>query len=204
MKLSEVEQKDPNSVLLGFEVSQAPPGSVLNVALVERGLVSRVTRGENGGQTLRHENVVCAFQTTRLGEAGKGTVQLKLPSDLVLKNSSAVAYVQNIDAWDRAWRNGHRSPAAYQPLAAGDLPNLLLGVSHANQIPVTRRFGFPGGCDCCRFGRTLERRGGESRSHQTLEVAGCPVADARRRRPAWSKRPLGPAVSGPPRPSFSN
>ena len=97
VKLSEVEQKDPNSVLLGFEVSQAPPGSVLNVALVERGLVSRVTRGENGGQTLRHENVVRAFQTNRLGEAGKGTVKLKLPADLVLKNSSAVAYVQNID-----------------------------------------------------------------------------------------------------------
>jgi hypothetical protein len=97
VKLSEVEQKDPNHVLLGFEVSQAPPGSVLNVALVERGLVSRVTRGENGGQTLRHENVVRTFQTTRLGEAGKGTVKLKLPADLVLKNTSAVAYVQNID-----------------------------------------------------------------------------------------------------------
>ena len=97
MKLSEVEQKDPNSVLLGFEVSQPPPGSVLNVALVERGLVSRVTHGENGGQTLRHENVVRAFQTTRLGEAGKGTVKLKLPAELVLKNSSAVAYVQKID-----------------------------------------------------------------------------------------------------------
>ena len=97
VKLSEVEQKDPNSVLLGFEVSQPPPGSVLNVALVERGLVSRVTHGENGGQTLRHENVVRAFQTARLGEAGKGTVKLKLPADLVLKNTSAVAYVQNID-----------------------------------------------------------------------------------------------------------
>jgi hypothetical protein len=99
VKLSQEEKKDPSSVVFAYEVSQAPQGSVLNVAVVERGLVSEVKRGENGGQTLHHENVVRAFQTIRLGKAEKGTVQLKLPADLVRKNSSAIAYVQDAGTW---------------------------------------------------------------------------------------------------------
>lgn len=99
VKLSQEEKKAPNSLVFGYEVSQAPRGSVLNVAMVERGLVSKVKRGENGGQTLRHGKVVRAFQTIRLGKADKGTVQLKLPADRVRKNSSAIAYVQDIDTW---------------------------------------------------------------------------------------------------------
>jgi hypothetical protein len=97
--LSQEEKKDPSSVVFAYEVSRAPQGSVLNVAVVERGLVSEVKRGENRGQTLRHENVVRAFQTNRLGKAEKGTVQLKLPTGLVRKNSSAIAYVQDADTW---------------------------------------------------------------------------------------------------------
>ena len=62
--------------------------------MVERGLVSKVPRGENGGRTLRHENVVRVFKTVHLDESGKGSVELKLPADLVRKNSSAIAYVQ--------------------------------------------------------------------------------------------------------------
>ena len=54
-------------------------------------------RGENGGRTLRHENVVRALETGLLGEAATGTVQLKLPADLVRKNSLAIAYVQDTD-----------------------------------------------------------------------------------------------------------
>jgi hypothetical protein len=99
VKISQEHEKDPSAIVFAYEVSPVPRGSVLNVALVERGLVSTVKRGENGGRTLRHENVVRAFQTTRLGEAEKGTVQLKLPADLVSKNSSAIAYVQDSDTW---------------------------------------------------------------------------------------------------------
>jgi hypothetical protein len=67
---------------------------VVNVAVVERGLVSKVPRGENSGRTLRHENVVRVFRTVRLDDSAKGSVELKLPADLVRKNSSVIAYVQ--------------------------------------------------------------------------------------------------------------
>ncbi len=99
VKVNQEEKKAPNALVIGYEVSQAPRGSILNVAVVERGLASQVKRGENGGRTLRHQNVVRAFQTIRLGDTEKGTVQLQLPADLVSKNSSVIAYVQDSDTW---------------------------------------------------------------------------------------------------------
>jgi hypothetical protein len=99
VKLSQEGKKEPSSVVFAYEVERAARGSVLNVAVVERGLVSNVKRGENGGRTLRHENVVRALETRHLGGAAKGTVQLKLPADLVRKNSLAIGYVQDTASW---------------------------------------------------------------------------------------------------------
>ncbi|HVS37096.1 MAG TPA: DUF1223 domain-containing protein [Gemmataceae bacterium] len=93
LKLS-VEKADAGAVVLYCEASSAPKGAVVNVAVVERGLVSKVPRGENGGRTLRHENVVRVFRTVSLDESGKGSVELKPPADVVQKNASAIAYIQ--------------------------------------------------------------------------------------------------------------
>jgi hypothetical protein len=93
LKLSQ-EKADTDAVIVSYEVSSAPKGAVVNVAVVERGLVSKVPRGENSGRTLRHESVVRAFRTVRLDDSGKGSVELKLPADLARKNSSAIAYIQ--------------------------------------------------------------------------------------------------------------
>jgi hypothetical protein len=93
VKLSQ-GKADTGSLVLTYEALSAPKGAVMNIAVVERGLVSKVPRGENGGRTLRHENVVRVFQAVRLNESGKGSVELKLPADLVRKNSSAIAYIQ--------------------------------------------------------------------------------------------------------------
>ena len=97
VKLSE-KKADAGPLVLTYEASSVPKGAVLNVAVVERGLVSKVSRGENGGRTLRHENVVRVFRTLRLDESGKGSVELNLPADLVRKNASAIAYVQEAAA----------------------------------------------------------------------------------------------------------
>ena len=93
LKLSQ-EKVDAGAVTLSYETSAAPKGAVVNVAVVERGLVSKAPRGENEGQTLRHENVVRVFRTVRLDESGKGSVELKVPADVVRKNASTIAYVQ--------------------------------------------------------------------------------------------------------------
>jgi len=93
LKLS-AEKADADAVVLSYEAPSAPKGAVLNVAVVERGLVSKAPRGENSGRTLRHENVVRVFRTVRLHDSAKGAVELKLPARLVRKNSSVIAYVQ--------------------------------------------------------------------------------------------------------------
>jgi hypothetical protein len=94
LRLTDAGKKDDAGWAAEYEVGSAPKGAVLNVALVERGLVSKVGRGENGGRTLRHENVVRFFRTVRLDESGKGTVEVKPPADLVRKNASVIVYVQ--------------------------------------------------------------------------------------------------------------
>jgi hypothetical protein len=97
LKLSQEETKVADAVVVSYEVSKPPRGSVLSIALVEAELVSKVSRGENHGRTLRHENVVRAFQTIRLGETDDGTVRFKVPADLVRKNTSVIAYVQDVE-----------------------------------------------------------------------------------------------------------
>ena len=97
MKMSQ-EKAEAGAVVVACEASSAPKGAVVNVAVVERGLVTKGPRGENADRTLRHENVVRAFRTVRLDDAGKASVELKLPADLVRKNASAIAYVQEAGA----------------------------------------------------------------------------------------------------------
>ena len=78
VKLQQEKPNAPGSLALTYAVAGAARGAVLNVAVVERNVISAVARGENGGRTLRHENVVRAFQTVRLecrreGQRAAGT-----------------------------------------------------------------------------------------------------------------------------------
>ena len=68
-------------------------GEFLNVAVVESGLESKVTAGENAGATLKHERVVRVFES-RSG-AGHARVRLTLPKDLVEANVRLVVYRQD-------------------------------------------------------------------------------------------------------------
>ena len=81
-----------DTLAVTYEVSGAPTDAILNIALIERGLVTRVPRGENAGRTLRHENVVRVFRTLPVGS---GTLRLPIPTAVVRQNSSLVGYVQN-------------------------------------------------------------------------------------------------------------
>ena len=69
-----------------------PEGAVVHLAVVERGLSQDVTRGENTGRTLAHDNVVRVFETV---EASYGKVPLTLPHGLVLESASLIAYAQD-------------------------------------------------------------------------------------------------------------
>lgn len=82
---------------LSYEVSGNYESNVLNVAVVERNITTEVKRGENGGRTLRHENVVRTFRSFNLGNAS-GEATLDLPGNIDMNNASVIAYMQNPDS----------------------------------------------------------------------------------------------------------
>lgn len=79
---------------VSYEVNGSREGRLLNVAIVETPRANKVDRGENGGRTLQHVNVVRAFETVRLDDAA-GQVELKLPEELDVEHAEVIAYVQD-------------------------------------------------------------------------------------------------------------
>ncbi len=78
-----------------YEIPAAPAGAVLHLALVERGLVQQVVRGENAGRLLHHENVVRLFETVPLSKGGSGEVTLFVPAGVTLARTAVIGYVQD-------------------------------------------------------------------------------------------------------------
>ena len=74
-------------------VSNPPTDAVLRVALVERGLSQPVRSGENSGRTLRHTNVVRAFESA----PAKATrsFEFEAPSNLDPSRASIIVYAQD-------------------------------------------------------------------------------------------------------------
>lgn len=79
-------------VRVEHEVEDAPPGSRLWLALVERGLSSEVTRGENRGRRLHHDNVV---RHQRSAALLNGSTTLPLESRAGPRRVSVVAFLQH-------------------------------------------------------------------------------------------------------------
>jgi len=85
----------PAVVTVTYSVAGAPRGAVLHLALVERGLTSHVSSGENSGQTLSHDNVVRAFVTVSPRNRPTGTATLSIPAGVVAAQASIVGFVQD-------------------------------------------------------------------------------------------------------------
>ncbi len=79
------------TVRVTYAATGAPEPSVVHLALVQSEATTEVRRGENGGRTLRHANVVRAFETH--AEAS-GEASLPLPDGLDAGDVQVVAYVQ--------------------------------------------------------------------------------------------------------------
>ncbi|WP_394823588.1 DUF1223 domain-containing protein [Pendulispora albinea] len=88
------ERADAQSLRVHYRFDPAPKDGVLRLALVERGLVTRVPRGENAGRTLAHENVVRSFVTVPI-HAAEGTAVLPVPSSVDRRRAEVIGYVQS-------------------------------------------------------------------------------------------------------------
>jgi hypothetical protein len=65
----------------------------LNIALVQAQASTSVKRGENGGRTLHHVNIVRALKT--INANGQGTVEMQLPAELAGIPLEVIGYTQN-------------------------------------------------------------------------------------------------------------
>jgi hypothetical protein len=77
---------------VGYSAQGTPPGSVMNVALVDREAVTQVRAGENSGRTLRHVNVVRAFATAPAASAG--ALRVSVPRRGKGDGEDVIAFVQ--------------------------------------------------------------------------------------------------------------
>lgn len=85
---------------LNLSVStQNHQGLLLNVAVVERGLSQQVTRGENRGRKLHHDNVVRAYDIRPVNQK-EMDLSIEIPSDLDESKSSVVVYFQKADNYE--------------------------------------------------------------------------------------------------------
>lgn len=89
--------KEDDLVHVNFKVKGNTSGKVVQIAVVERMITTQVKRGENGGRTLHHDNVVRVFKTIALKkEKTTGQTIIDLPKDLRVSNTSIIAYIQDI------------------------------------------------------------------------------------------------------------
>lgn len=85
-----------NEISVDYELSAEPfAAAVLNLALVEPGATVRVAAGENGGRTLRHMNIVRAFETVPLAGKRSGHDVLRRPPSWIGARAEIVAYTQD-------------------------------------------------------------------------------------------------------------
>jgi hypothetical protein len=92
--LLELESIDSKKVELNYECDPITADTIINFALVESGLQSQVTAGENQGRVLQHDHVVREFKTISLVER-KGRVVFQKPPNVDEGNFSVIAYIQN-------------------------------------------------------------------------------------------------------------
>jgi hypothetical protein len=83
------------SISVAYEIIGAPKIAVLNIAVVESGLVQKVLRGENAGRALRHDNVVRLFRSVSPDQTGRGSVEQALPAEVNGERTKIIGYVQD-------------------------------------------------------------------------------------------------------------
>lgn len=85
---------------LSFSVStESQKDLLINVAVVERGLSQQVTRGENRGRKLNHDNVVRSYDIRPINQKDL-KLSIDIPSDLDESNSSLVVYFQKASNYE--------------------------------------------------------------------------------------------------------
>ncbi len=89
---AEIKQKN-GLYEISYSLEDHKSGTVLNVALVDDHVENYVSRGENKGRNLSHDNVVRSFKTFPAKKSA--TVGLSIPKKFDFDQGSAILFVQD-------------------------------------------------------------------------------------------------------------
>ena len=85
-------KRNANFITVIYEINGNTAGQLLNIALIQPEATVLIKRGENGGRTLRHVNIVRSLKI--LEAAGKGTTTIEIPGDVAAIPLQVMAYTQ--------------------------------------------------------------------------------------------------------------
>lgn len=84
-----------NKAGIQYHVDGLTNNASLLVALIQKNAITKVERGENGGRTLAHVQIVNKLQTIALGGKSSGTTDIALPVGFSPDGYEVIAFVQN-------------------------------------------------------------------------------------------------------------
>ncbi|MFZ4796298.1 MAG: DUF1223 domain-containing protein [Bacteroidia bacterium] len=91
-------QTNKDTVIIEYEIFGKTDSLIINFALVENDIFTKVTAGENAGKLLHHHNVVRAFKSEKVN-TNKGRSSVLVPKGFSLKQSRVTSYIQNERTW---------------------------------------------------------------------------------------------------------
>ncbi len=97
-----------NQLSVKYSLSSIPVDATIQLALVEKHLINNVTRGENSGRKLEHDNVVRDFDKSDARERSERS--LAVAKDINLENASVIAFIQNNQTGEIVAATSHNIP----------------------------------------------------------------------------------------------
>jgi hypothetical protein len=94
-KLTLNAQNAPGHIILQYKAEGAGNNTTLLLALVQKAAQTKVQRGENGGRTLSHVQIVTKVQSTPLNISGSGSATIAVPDGFTTQGYEVIGLVQN-------------------------------------------------------------------------------------------------------------
>lgn len=88
-------QKGQDHITIQYRVNGAEKNTDLLLALVQKAAQTKVQRGENGGRTLSHVQIVRKMQSLALNAGGNGSTTIALPEGVNAQDWEVIGLVQN-------------------------------------------------------------------------------------------------------------
>lgn len=91
--------QETNTLIIDFDIEGDIDSSSLMLVLAYKEIKSKVTSGENAGQTLVHHHTAKRWKEVPLNGLKRGRVELILPTDVPISNLMLVSFVQHQPTW---------------------------------------------------------------------------------------------------------